>query len=196
MKCYLLTESPTHAVILREILKPLFQKTDLVVVDGGEGSGSTSLARTLLVSRPAAVVLLRDSGTTDESRTANLKSDLLAALGSVASRRRFEILLAMPELEAVFFADLGALETALGIHFRPTELVEAKYRPKLALMKAIGEKNFTDEYLRRLVQKIGTEHLQGHPLVIEIIAFVENALGNDAPKIKKRPSRKLPVPKG
>lgn len=172
---YLVAESALDLTILRHLLTdPVVQTTTFV---DGEGSyGAFSLASTLLATEQRPVALVVDADTTNESAIYERRSNLEFLMTRSAPGARFEVFLAVPEIEIVFFQDQKILERLTNQKFHYREWRSAQYHPKGFLKDVLQEVTGEQVHPARILLKMLTNEdwavLQKHPLVKDISAFL------------------------
>jgi hypothetical protein len=123
MISYVVTEGSTDAAILNEILKGI-GLTDVVITSAGGKALTTSLARSLALSKQAPVAVVVDADTSDESimrQQQAIFNDLTRGIGG--SCRLFQ---AVPTLDQALFPTAKDLEETLSVGLTSAEKREFK----------------------------------------------------------------------
>jgi hypothetical protein len=137
LRAYVVTEGEAEAALIRQVLRSA-DVDDVYVAPAGGRSAAMSLAKTIVMKRDRPVALVLDAETSDPDRVREqqqIVQDIIAVGPTVAPLRVF---LAVPEVEAVFFADLPTTNRLLGQPQLKKKPVEAEARPKAALQKLLG----------------------------------------------------------
>lgn len=170
-RTYIVVEGPTGAMILRAILpKDLLQ--DVKFINGQGGYGAISFARKLLMTEriPTAIVIDADAG--QEAVVETQRQDLDFLLQQAAADVPYRLLLAVPEIETVFFQNRGLLEELLGRQFTDLEWHLAQQQPRLLLNSFPGgSSGFVPQALAKLNDK-QREILCQHPLIQSLSQFL------------------------
>jgi hypothetical protein len=173
-RIYILVEGPTDAEFLRRIL-PEDVLGDVELVDAGGNAGIPSLARSLIVrrNRPVAVLMDSDSLDTDmiEERQQSTEELIQAANGSIP----IKVVLAIPEIEAWFFAAPELIERILGGKAQDEWLSFGKRDPKGVLQQLAENANKkwdTNQAINALDSQ-DIERIRAVPEVAELISFLQ-----------------------
>jgi hypothetical protein len=164
-------EGPTDAAILRAIL-PGDLLQDVQFVNGQGRYGAESMARKLLITERIPTVLVIDADVEQESIVQEQRQDLDFLLRQAASGIPYQILLAVPEIEAVFFQDRGVLESLLSRQFTDLEWHLAQQQPRVLLDTLPGGSlAFVTQTLTRL-DGSQREVFRQHPLLQSLSQFL------------------------
>lgn len=138
MKSLIITEGGLDQVLLDGILRaePRLRGRYATVAAGGESS-AISLARSYLATSDARVALIADADTRDPDEVPRKQSALAGTLGAVATADRYLVLLAVPAIEILLFADRELAECLFDRKMADAEWADAQTNPKLALGKLI-----------------------------------------------------------
>lgn len=169
MKCYIVTESESGVTVLKTLLATGLMYNDQVVLTYGEGwSGADALARSILVVRRQPVILLVDADSNDETRIAERKRFLAWSLGQFAPPEMFRIIVAVPELEALYFENKEVLTNLVGKDVTDEQFIRGKYVPRQVLQELFGsEANYRDKLQERL-SHVDLGVLQSSSIVREV----------------------------
>lgn len=176
MKPVIVTEGKSDQTLLEWILKtdPRLRGRYMIVVGGGE-STAASLARSYLATSEARVALIADANTSDLDEVPKKHWFLSEALGAVAASDRYVVLLAVPAVEGLLFADRKLAESLFDRKLSLEEWAEAQKDPKLMLRKLIQSDTARTSNLSKLEQVLLHHDLTPFlklPLIQEIEKFV------------------------
>ncbi len=101
MDAYVITESSIDSDLIQRIL-PDDLRRDVEFVPAGGSSAVKSMARSLLVLRRKPVAIVVDADSIDEDSIESRRESMAEVVGSV-STSPFAVILAVPELESIFF---------------------------------------------------------------------------------------------
>lgn len=184
-KACVITEGQTDIEILKSLLPPKLTKEVEFVVGGG-WSGAQSLAVSILAKRRIPVALVIDSDANDE-QVIHEKLDFSRwSLKQAAVQVPFEVFLAIPEIEAVFFHDQAFVEEAANRKFTDLEWRLMKLQPKeLFVGNPMGKAQFLKRIFRTLNQD-SIKMLQTHPLIKSLIGFLSSVVVETGEKEEKQ----------
>jgi hypothetical protein len=142
MAAYVLTEGNSDTELLKKLLRPdLLQGVELV--NGRGVSSAVSLARSLLVTRRKPVALVIDADSTNRDVAQERQRSTQEVVSAVAPRVPVRIVVAVPEIEGLFFHDPKVIERLLGRPLRGEELALARVHPKESLSRVmLGSRDF------------------------------------------------------
>jgi hypothetical protein len=179
-RVYILVEGPTDAAFLRRILSQEELK-DAELVPAGGSLGIPSLARSLLVrrKRPVAVVMDSDSLNPEviEERQQSTEDFIQFADASVPVK----VVVAVPEIEAWFFASLETLEHIVGEKVSADWFGLGKRDPK-GVLQQLAEKNEKKWDIDRAINALNTEdidRIRAIPEVAELNTFLQKLQRDD-----------------
>jgi hypothetical protein len=177
---YILVEGGADAEFLQRLLPPEVLKDAEIVIAGGS-SGIPSLARSLLVRRkkPVAVVMDADSIDSDliDERQTSTEDLIRAADASIPVK----VIVAVPEIEAWFFAAPETIERVLGESVPPEFIALGKRDPRGVLLQ-LAEKSKTNWDSRRAVGLLDDhdiERIRALPEVSELSSFLRKVQTED-----------------
>ncbi|MDX2039838.1 MAG: hypothetical protein SF097_01255 [Acidobacteriota bacterium] len=174
-KACVITEGQTDIDILKRVLPPSLTK-EVEFVDGGGWSGAQSSAVTILAKRQIPVALVIDADANDE-QTIHEKLDFSRwLLKQAAVQVPFEVFLAIPEVEAVFFQDQPFVEEIANRKFTDLEWRLMKLQPKELFVGSPMEKS---QLLKRILGRLNQDSikaLQTHPLIKSLIGFLSSVV--------------------
>lgn len=186
-RVYVLVEGPIDAAFLRRILPPeLVNGAELV--DAGGSAGIPSLARSILVRRKTPVAVLMDSGSVDpgaiEVQQQSTEDLIRAADASVPVK----VVLAVPEVEAWFFATPELVERIVGQKFPSEWLPLARMAPKAAL-RQFAENHHKQWDTQQAINSLDAddiERIRAIPAVAELSAFLQEMQAPSQPLQRHR----------
>ncbi len=174
-KVCVITEGQTDIDILKRILPSKLAK-EVEFVAGGGWSGAQSSAVTILAKRQIPVALVIDADGNDEQTIHEKLDSSRWLLRQAAVNVDFEVFLAVPQIEAIFFQDQPFLEEVTHREFTDLEWRLMKLQPGELFGNNTVEK-------RKLLKKIfdhlnqdSIKALQAHPLIKSLIKFLSFAL--------------------
>ncbi|WNZ45258.1 hypothetical protein Q2T42_26065 [Leptolyngbya boryana CZ1] len=169
-KAYIVVEGPTDAAILRKIL-PSESLQQVKFIDGEGKYGAVSMARKLLMTEHIPTALVIDAGT-DHASMVHEQQDLDYLLRLAADGTPFQILMAVPAIEVLFFQDRGFLEQLLGRTFTDLEWQLASQQPRQLLNTVQGGyQRFVETAIAHLNGE-AIAMLRQHPLIQDLIKFL------------------------
>ena len=172
-KACVITEGQTDIDILKRVLPPRLTK-EVEFVDGGGWSGAQSSAVTILAKRQIPVALVIDADANDEQAIHEKLDFSRWLLKQAALNVPFEVFLAVPQIEAVFFQDQPFLQEVMNRKFTDLEWRLMKLQPNELF--ASDQKPML---LRRILRNLNQDSikvLQTHPLIKSLINFLSTAL--------------------
>jgi hypothetical protein len=177
MKTYIVVEGQSDADILRIALPPsTLHHTHLVV--GGSTSSGVSLARSLISDRGEPLLLVMDADTVNQEAIIEQAQALRELLGAVAINTPYDVILAIPELEVVFFQDLEVLAQVLQLSLDHEVAINSVYEPRKTLhalcMRSPRQIDDQGQFLQ-LLDDTARARIAQHPILQKIKDFVVNA---------------------
>lgn len=128
----IIVEGTFDASLLKRVLEPRIVEHCHFIYAGGI-SRLTSVARTHLSINPESVVVVADADSTSPEQIAERREMMRYLLLQAGSEDRFRIVLAVPEIEIVFFNDVTALQNWLGCTVTERQLAQSEFVPKRTL---------------------------------------------------------------
>lgn len=171
IRAYVVTEGASDATLLKVLLPEKVVK-EIEFFDGGGSSAARSAARTLLVARRRPVALVADADTNDSATVRERYLTLYELLDMASPGIRFEVFLAVPEIEALLVQDREILEKLLTAQLSDADIETAKAQPGRFLKDKLGA-----DYARlaALVANLDVEEismLRQHSLVRKLARFL------------------------
>jgi hypothetical protein len=182
MKCYVVTEGQTDAVLLAAVLGPLGTSGDVQMIPAGGRPGAVSRARTLLATGRWPLALVVDAETTSEALVAEMRTTLTEALAQAGPRDGFGVFLAVPALEAFLFADDAGLRRYFGNELTTERLIRSRFEPRqvLAELFASRHETLTPAAVQALLDQLDLSRLRLAGDLPGLCRFVQNALRTTA----------------
>lgn len=175
MITYIVCEGHLDAQILKTVL-PANLLTDVGVVAAGGVSAVESLARSLVVRRRVPVVIVVDADSVVSELVEQRRKDIEETVESVSINTPFKVVIAVPEIETIFFQDATILSRLLG-YIPPKNILDmAVYQPKQALEQLLSQSEIIhnpSEIIYRLTNK-DIEILQLSSVMQEIVHFLRS----------------------
>lgn len=174
---YVITEGQTGVEILKHLLPPgLVKNVGFIVRD--DAYSAHSMAVTILANSRIPVVLIIDADTNDEQLIHERLDFSRWSLKQAAVDVPFDVLLAKPSIEVVFFQDQSLLETVTQHKFTELEWKLAKLQPQALLANEPGGKLRAVQKLLRSLNKESLGVLRKHSLIQSLISFLSSILEN------------------
>jgi hypothetical protein len=168
---YIVVEGPSDAAILRAVL-PRELLADVKFINGQGRYGAESMTRKLLMTERLPTVLVVDADADDAAIVQEQQQDLEFLLKQAAAGVSYQILLAVPEIEAVFFQNRDVLEALLGHHLTDLEWHLAQQQPRALLATMPGGSSvFVTQTLAQL-DDVTRNTISQHPLIKTLSQFL------------------------
>ena len=164
-----------------QILESLLPKDLLdtvVIVNGGDRLSSViSLAQSVLVRRQAPVLVFANADATSPKQVNARQHEIDEFMGGIAISP-FKVVLAVPEIETIFFHDLSILTHLTGQTLSPELLTTATYEPSLVLGQLMPEGQSTQNYADLLDQLSASDRdsLSHAPPIQAVIEFLQSVI--------------------
>ncbi len=139
-----------EGVIDKFLLERLLPQDVLAGIKFFVGNGYTtaiSKARSLLVASDQPVAILVDSDSTDVSQISQRKEFIEQFLNQLSSSDHFDIFIAVPALEILFFKDRKTLEKLLQSKVSDKQWEFAQQKPGEALRNLLGDPQNLQSFL-------------------------------------------------
>lgn len=171
MKTNFVVEGVFDQLVLVHALRAANRTPGRIVVAGGHHR-LAPLAISMLARWPEPLILLADADTTDVDTIEAHQHELEAELSWVSGAPDFRVVLAAPEIEAVFFED-GADDQCWIERFLPTPLttqdrIEARFTPKRVLSKLAQQSGLSIAELVSRFDMRAWEEVARHPCIMKI----------------------------
>jgi predicted ATP-dependent endonuclease of OLD family len=169
----IVVEGQTDASVLRRLIRPeLLSRVQFKAAGGA--SGLTSFARSAFALHRGPVVLVADADTTNERAVRVMRREKQELLELASGGLPCAVVLAVPELETVFFDTTHVLDTLLEHPPTSEQRVRARFEPKKVLTEILAaepEVKSVDALVASLTGE-QAKHLQNHPIGRELNDFV------------------------
>ena len=174
---YIVCEGISDKQILESLLPKELLDT-VVIADAGPLSSIISLARSLLVRRQAPVLVFADANATSPKQVSARQHDIDEFIGGVAISP-FKVVLAVPEIETIFFHDISLLSRLTGQTLSPEILTTAIYQPSQVLSQLMPEERSKKNYAALLEQlsESDRDSLSHAPPIQDVIEFLQAVKG-------------------
>lgn len=173
IRAYVITEDQSDVDILKKFLPDKLVE-DTQFVAASSQYNAQSLATTILAVKTKPVALVLNANTDNESLIEE-KSDLLYQLLHQSSPGiPFQVLIAVPELEAIFFQDKHLIEKLVKRSLNNVEWQLAKSHPKEFLIKSL-DNNL--QYLEIIFNNISADEiltLEQHSIINQMASFLSS----------------------
>lgn len=175
MIAYIICEGTSDVALLRHIL-PQDLLSNIEIVAAGGLSAIKSLSRSLLVRRQVPIAIVADSDSIIPESVQERRRSIEELVSSVAVDTYFEVILAVPSIEVVFFQDSRLLPRLLG--FEPSQEIlslatSQPYKALKELLSQSGSENGEYSLLHHLTDE-DLKALRRAQVVQEIICFLES----------------------
>ena len=175
MIAYIICEGTLDEQLLQHVL-PEELLNNVKIVSAGGLSATKSLARSLLVRRqvPVAIVVDADSVTPDSIQ--ERLNSIEEIVKSVSIGAPVKVILAVPEIETIFFQDNLLLSRLLGYEPSQDILSWAAFNPRKALEQLLSQSqkvHSCSQIINQLTNE-DIEILSKAPVIQEIIYFLQS----------------------
>lgn len=170
---YVVVEGASDEEILRAVLDPKLLEGVFIVPAGGLAN-MASLARSLLVRRSVPVAIFADADSLEEEVIGERRDQFKDLVNAAAGKTPSAVVLAVPEVEVIFFSAPDLIEKLLGQ--APPELMALGRRdPKgiLAQLSSSGKNTWDMKKAFALMTKKDLEHLRQAQSIRELADFLE-----------------------
>lgn len=175
MKTYIVAQTEFQTQLLRRLLETQ-ELPEHTVLRGGRFTMALSLGSTLLSRRSAPVLVVMDADSVEPHRVREQKAELgyLLPAGNSGGIPA-DVLMAVPQVEAVLFHDPEALECVLGRPLTEREKIEGEFRPRAVLERLLADTQMDEDALLERINSRAAERFAAHPLIRELAREIENA---------------------
>ncbi len=171
-KTYIITEGEFDSALLSQILPDITEQPQSVSVIAASGySSALAIARSVLLQTGQPALLLIDADTNDPSRIKE-KRDFIEEYVRI-NGLSCKVILAVPELEILFFDNKGALENALQKTISDEFWQLAQSAPRRALEELAGDRQKAANRLLNNPQF--RDQIEQTPIINEIRSFLQAA---------------------
>lgn len=175
MMPWVMAETPFTADLLKRLLSTL-SLPEFGVLQGGRKTGAALRGSAVLHewNEPVIVVLDADSVEPENIWEQESTYRLLVPAGDFPGCPA-DVLMAVPQVEAVLFGDAEALECVLGRPLTEREKIEGEFRPRAVLDRLLADAGMDRDAFLARINPLAAARFAAHPLVGSIAAFVERA---------------------
>jgi hypothetical protein len=175
-KAYVIVEGAADAEILKKLLpQNILDEIGLIV---GKGRYNIqSLARSILAVNRIPVAVVVDASTDDETLVQEQHDLLREMLGQASPNIPFEVFLAVPQIESLFFETLGLMQGFAHQHYSPIEWEFARLHPRRFLHNYLGlqEADAVGNILSVITPQ-HVEEMRKHPLIAGLVNFLSSVI--------------------
>jgi hypothetical protein len=136
MSAYVVVEGISDIAILQAVLNPNLLE-NVALVDAGGAASIPSLARSLIVRRSTPVAIFADSDSLQKEVISERREQFKDLVSSVAGSTPSAVVLAVPEVEAIFFSAPDMIKRMFGEV--PPELLALGRRDPKGVLAQLGE---------------------------------------------------------
>lgn len=175
MIAYIVCEGDFDAALIQRILPDELIR-EIEVVSAGGLSAVKSLARSLLVRRQVPVAIVADADSVAPELVKERLASIEEIVASVAVNTPIKVILAVPEIESIFFYDTRLLSRVLGYELSPEiwNLAVSQPRKALQLLLSKEQSNSSPVHLIHLLTHEDLETLRTTPVIQELTYFLES----------------------
>jgi hypothetical protein len=137
MIAYIVTEGSLDEKLLERLL-PAKLLCDVGIVAAGSLSSITSMSRSLAVRRQVPLLIIVDADSVESRLIEERRSELKYIVAGVAIAP-VEVIMAVPQLEAVLFHDRALLTQWFGDRMTQEDLIRAEFQPRQVLERLLAE---------------------------------------------------------
>ena len=183
VRAYVVTENEFDQELIQALLTRRFGKSarEIHVRAADNKQDAWTVVDSLLSNRRGPTALIVDADTIDHDLTLEQQTELESLFGTSARRHLWLVVLAKPEVEAVFFSDRGLLERVTGKKVSELDIARAALGPRAALLKLLPKPR-SGHGAKQLVKKLSESDFEKiisseafHPL----IEFIQRWLAAD-----------------
>ncbi|MFY0568108.1 hypothetical protein ACN28E_30340 [Archangium lansingense] len=155
VKAYVVTENEFDKELVQALLTRRFGKSarEIHVRAADNKQYAWTTAYSLLSNRRGPTALIVDADTIDHDLTMEQQTELETMFGTSARRHMWLVVLAKPEVEAVFFSDRGLLERVTEKKVSELDIARAALGPRAALLKLLPKPR-SGHGAKQLVKKL------------------------------------------
>jgi hypothetical protein len=171
---YLIVGGSSDEEILRAVLPPRLLE-GIVIVPAGGLANMTSLARSLLVRRSVPVAIFADADSLEEEVIGERRDQFKDLVNAVAGKIPSAVVLAVPEIEAIFFSAPDLIKGVFGQ--APAELMALGRRDPKGVLTQLGSISKNSWDLKKafgLMSPKDLEQLRETQPMRELAGFLEH----------------------
>jgi 3,4-dihydroxy-2-butanone 4-phosphate synthase len=175
MIAYIVVEGQFDAQLLQFVL-PHSLLEDVEIVVAGGVSAMKSLARSLLVRRQTPIIVVVDADSVKPDLIRERSQSIEEMISSVAGSVSVEVIVAVPEIEIIFFQDMSVLQRMFDCDLSEDLRASAHLQPRSVLEKLFSQSkkvhNRADIFKYLTHDDIGI--LQRAPVIQGVIKFLQS----------------------
>lgn len=184
-RAYVVTENQFDKELIQSLLARRFGKgaREIHFYSANNKQSAWSAAASLLSSRGLPTALIVDADTIDHDLTVEQQSELEYIIGDGWPKPMWLVVLAKPEVEAVFFSDRGLLERVTGKKISELDIARAALGPRAALLKLLP-KSRSGHGAKQLVKTLSEsdfETLISSEVFRPLMEFIQRMLALENP---------------
>ncbi|MFE8598027.1 hypothetical protein [Archangium violaceum] len=173
VRAYVVTENEFDQELIQALLTRRFGKSarEIHVRAADNKQRAWTIVDSLLSYRKGPTALIVDADTIDHDLTMEQQTELETMFGTSARRHMWLVVLAKPEVEAVFFSDRRLLERVTGKKVSELDIARAALGPRAALLKLLPKPR-SGHGAKQLVKKLSEPDFEKiisseafHPLI-------------------------------
>jgi hypothetical protein len=172
MNAYIVTEGPLDKKLLQRLL-PTELLQEVGIVEAGSLSAVTAMARSLAVRHKVPILVVVDSDSVEPRAIAYRRTDINELIAGIAVKP-VEVLLAVPQMEVVFFQDRNLLTQWFGDRLTPEILIRAEFQPRQMLEGLLAGDDRSQVELIEGLSDRQVEFLRQAAVIQEVIGFLRS----------------------
>lgn len=137
---YVIVEGVFDKFLLERILPEEILAHNKIIVGNGDNL-ALSKARSLLIAADLPVVLIVDADSTEPATIEEKRDFMVQSLRQFSESDHFKVVLAVPELEIIFFSSRAMIEEVIQGQITDQQWESAQYRPKKTLRDILQTEN-------------------------------------------------------
>jgi hypothetical protein len=185
MIAFVIVEGALDIEILTRLVPPNLC-SDIVITAGGGVDGVKSLARSLAASHRKPIAIVMDADTSDPQLVESRRQSMVELVRSAASSVPVTVIMAIPQLEVVFFEAPGPLDRLYPNNVANPLLFELARSNTRQALTSLDPSEALSTILRKLLDGVMDEDLAAFrqtPVIYELIQFL---LGCQGKRVKIR----------
>jgi hypothetical protein len=174
MTTYVVVESVDDAAILQATLSPQTLAYAALIVGGGTSAG-VSLARSLISDRGEPLLFVMDADTVSLEAIVAQEQAFRDLIGAVAIDTPYDVILAVPQLEVIFFYNVDLLAALLHTTIGQETMLNGMYEPRKTLDDLLTQNSANVRNRQEFLQSIddqARQQLAMHPIIQRMTAFI------------------------
>ena len=168
---YVVTKGTTDTLLLQKLL-PANVKSDVAFIEGKGKSSAESMSRSLLAVKQRPLALVLDANSSNEAAIEEYRHVVREFLGQASAGTEYEVFLAVPEIEGLFFYDRTVLHSLIGLDPGDISFAVGQYVPRKTLCELLNRESSNFEDLVSSLDDNAICVLQSHPLIQDLSEFL------------------------